>query len=181
MCPVCVLGVPWRSQSVTPVRAGFSPQRVPDPLDAVVIGSGVGGLTVAATLAKAGRRVLVLEQHDQAGGCCHTFQQHGFEFDVGKVPPTPGKPCHSLSLPVTPLSLRPHCEPAASPGVCSACVPAMSVPCPCLVHAMSVPCPCPCCVPAVSCYVPAMSLQCPSHVPAMSLSPQDPIPPLPSV
>ncbi|NXP42513.1 RETST reductase, partial [Leiothrix lutea] len=52
-------------------------------LDAVVIGSGVGGLAVAATLAKAGRRVLVLEQHDQAGGCCHTFQQHGVEFDVG--------------------------------------------------------------------------------------------------
>uniref|UniRef100_A0A8C3XH75 All-trans-retinol 13,14-reductase n=1 Tax=Cyanoderma ruficeps TaxID=181631 RepID=A0A8C3XH75_9PASS len=65
------------------LKRGFSPQRVPDPLDAVVIGSGVGGLAVAATLAKAGRRVLVLEQHDQAGGCCHTFQQHGVEFDVG--------------------------------------------------------------------------------------------------
>ncbi|TRZ10630.1 hypothetical protein HGM15179_016471 [Zosterops borbonicus] len=65
------------------LKRAFSPQRVPDPLDAVVIGSGVGGLAVAATLAKAGRRVLVLEQHDQAGGCCHTFQQHGFEFDVG--------------------------------------------------------------------------------------------------
>lgn len=89
----------------------FSPQRVPDPLDAVVIGSGVGGLAVAATLAKAGRRVLVLEQHDQAGGCCHTFQQHGFEFDVGKVPPGPrvglSPPCHPLSLPVTPVPVAP--------------------------------------------------------------------------
>ncbi|NXI16408.1 RETST reductase, partial [Irena cyanogastra] len=65
------------------LKQGFSAQRVPDRLDAVVIGSGVGGLAVAATLAKAGRRVLVLEQHDQAGGCCHTFQQHGVEFDVG--------------------------------------------------------------------------------------------------
>ncbi|XP_062364039.1 all-trans-retinol 13,14-reductase-like [Cinclus cinclus] len=65
------------------LKQGFSVQRVPDQLDAVVIGSGVGGLAVAATLAKAGRRVLVLEQHDQAGGCCHTFQQHGIEFDVG--------------------------------------------------------------------------------------------------
>ncbi|XP_066060984.1 all-trans-retinol 13,14-reductase-like [Chamaea fasciata] len=65
------------------LKRAFSPQRVPDRLDAVVIGSGVGGLAVAATLAKAGRRVLVLEQHDQAGGCCHTFQQHGVEFDVG--------------------------------------------------------------------------------------------------
>uniref|UniRef100_A0A8C5TZ39 All-trans-retinol 13,14-reductase n=1 Tax=Malurus cyaneus samueli TaxID=2593467 RepID=A0A8C5TZ39_9PASS len=65
------------------LKRAFSAHRVPDRLDAVVIGSGVGGLAVAATLAKAGRRVLVLEQHDQAGGCCHTFQQHGTEFDVG--------------------------------------------------------------------------------------------------
>ena len=46
-------------------------------------GSGIGGLTTAALLAKAGKRVLVLEQHDQAGGCCHTFVDKGFEFDTG--------------------------------------------------------------------------------------------------
>lgn len=49
-----------------------------------MIGSGVGGLTAAALLSKAGKRVVVLEQHDQAGGCTHTFQNKGYEFDVGK-------------------------------------------------------------------------------------------------
>lgn len=63
---------------------GFSAARVPQDLDAVVIGSGIGGLAAACILAKVGKRVLVLEQHDQAGGCCHTFQERGNEFDVGK-------------------------------------------------------------------------------------------------
>ena len=63
---------------------GFRADRVPPALDAVVIGSGVGGLSAAVLLAKAGKRVLVLEQHDQAGGCTHTFHNKGFEFDVGK-------------------------------------------------------------------------------------------------
>nr|XP_020649645.1 putative all-trans-retinol 13,14-reductase [Pogona vitticeps] len=65
------------------LKRGFSADKVPPNLDAIVIGSGMGGLTVAVVMAKAGKRVLVLEQHTQAGGCCHTFQEKGFEFDVG--------------------------------------------------------------------------------------------------
>jgi phytoene dehydrogenase-like protein len=55
--------------------------------DAIVVGSGPGGLTTAAYLAAAGRRVLVVEQHDVAGGNAQVFRrQHGdatYEFDVG--------------------------------------------------------------------------------------------------
>lgn len=65
------------------LRNSFSPEKVPDGLDAIVIGSGLGGLTAGSLLSKAGKKVLVLEQHDQAGGCCHVFIDKGFEFDVG--------------------------------------------------------------------------------------------------
>lgn len=72
--------------------------RVPPALDAVVIGSGIGGLSAAALLSKAGKRVLVLEQHDQAGGCTHTFENKGFEFDVGKMPKYTNKYQHTYLI-----------------------------------------------------------------------------------
>ncbi|CAL4152973.1 unnamed protein product, partial [Meganyctiphanes norvegica] len=65
------------------LKQSYSAEKVPSELDAVIIGSGIGGMTVAAIMAKAGKKVLVLEQHDQAGGCCHTFIDKGYEFDVG--------------------------------------------------------------------------------------------------
>ncbi|XP_072299009.1 all-trans-retinol 13,14-reductase [Eucyclogobius newberryi] len=65
------------------LKQGFVASKVPENLDAVVVGSGIGGLGIAVLLAKVGKKVLVLEQHDRAGGCCHTFTEKGFEFDVG--------------------------------------------------------------------------------------------------
>ncbi|WP_030789113.1 phytoene desaturase family protein [Streptomyces sp. NRRL S-920] len=52
--------------------------------DAIVVGGGLGSLTCAAYLAAAGQRVLVLEQHDWAGGNSHVFRRRrAYEFDVG--------------------------------------------------------------------------------------------------
>jgi all-trans-retinol 13,14-reductase len=63
--------------------------------DAIVIGSGVGGLGAAAALARRGRRVLVLEQHSVAGGLTQTFERQGWTFAtglhyIGGVGPQPG-------------------------------------------------------------------------------------------
>jgi len=52
-------------------------------MDTVVIGSGIGGLTAAAALAKCGRRVLVLEQHFQPGGLTQTFRRGEYVFGTG--------------------------------------------------------------------------------------------------
>jgi len=49
----------------------------------VVIGAGVGGLTAASLLAKAGYRVTVLEAHVYPGGCAGTFFHKGYRFDAG--------------------------------------------------------------------------------------------------
>lgn len=49
----------------------------------VVIGAGIGGLTTAALLAKAGVDVTVLEAHVYPGGCAGTFFHKGYRFDAG--------------------------------------------------------------------------------------------------
>jgi all-trans-retinol 13,14-reductase len=55
-----------------------------EQFDAIVIGSGLGGLASAALLARhGGRRVLVLERHYTAGGFTHAFKRPGYEWDVG--------------------------------------------------------------------------------------------------
>ncbi len=51
--------------------------------DTLIIGSGIGGLTTAILLAKAGQKVLVLERHYVPGGYSHTFKRKQFEWDVG--------------------------------------------------------------------------------------------------
>ena len=50
--------------------------------DAVVIGSGLAGLTCANMLARGGHSVLLLEQHSNLGGLATWFKRKGHIFDV---------------------------------------------------------------------------------------------------
>ena len=62
----------------------FSPDFDFSGIDHIIIGSGMGGLTVANWLAKAGKKVVVLERHYTPGGFTHSFnRKHGFKWDVG--------------------------------------------------------------------------------------------------
>ena len=51
--------------------------------DAIVVGSGIGGLGGAIALSNLGQKVLVLEQHYLPGGWCHTFALEGHKFSPG--------------------------------------------------------------------------------------------------
>lgn len=50
--------------------------------DAVVVGGGIGGLVCGTQLAQHGKRTLIVERSAQPGGCCSSFTQRGFTFDV---------------------------------------------------------------------------------------------------
>ncbi|MEH2466024.1 carotenoid isomerase [Nostoc sp.] len=52
-------------------------------IDAIVIGSGIGGLVTATQLAAKGVKVLVLERYLIPGGSAGYFERQGYRFDVG--------------------------------------------------------------------------------------------------
>ncbi|MBU0482890.1 MAG: NAD(P)/FAD-dependent oxidoreductase [Proteobacteria bacterium] len=55
----------------------------PSKIDAVVIGSGISGLTAAGLLAKNGRKVVIVEQNKKPGGALRRFKRAGIPFDIG--------------------------------------------------------------------------------------------------
>jgi len=72
----------------------FHGEATRDAYDAIVVGAGIGGLTIAAILARVGRRVLVVERHDRVGGYAHAFRRGRYLFDsavhlVGGCAPGP--------------------------------------------------------------------------------------------
>ncbi|MBN1966638.1 MAG: FAD-dependent oxidoreductase, partial [Anaerolineae bacterium] len=87
------------------IRFHFEPGRLADdPRCAlnrvVVVGAGIGGLSAAALLARAGIDTTVLEANTYPGGCAGTFPRSGYRFDAGATLPVgfyPGGPMDILS------------------------------------------------------------------------------------
>ena len=71
-----------------------------DSFDAAVIGSGLGGLTAAALLAKDGRRVCVIERNNSVGGCASVFKKGGLTIEPAlhqtADPRDPSEPKHEI-------------------------------------------------------------------------------------
>jgi len=86
-----------------------------DAYDAIVVGSGIGGLTAAALIAQSGRSVLVVERHDRVGGYAHSFRRGNYLFDsavhlIGGCEPSAyegGGLIHEL---LTELGVRDRCQ-----------------------------------------------------------------------
>lgn len=53
--------------------------------DVVIVGAGIGGLTAAAILVKAGLRVLILERSPHPGGTAYVYKRRGFTFPMGPL------------------------------------------------------------------------------------------------
>ncbi|NIB37945.1 NAD(P)/FAD-dependent oxidoreductase [Pseudomaricurvus alkylphenolicus] len=68
---------------MTYVGTHLKSARLQEHYDAIVIGSGMGGLSVASVLSQKGRRVLLLEQHNVIGGCTHAYARKGYEWNIG--------------------------------------------------------------------------------------------------
>ena len=64
----------------TSYRRGYRPDRA---YDAIVVGSGMGGLGVAVMLARSGKAVLLLEQNSVIGGMTQSYTRRGYRWTVG--------------------------------------------------------------------------------------------------
>lgn len=73
--------------AAAPSNAPPTTTNVSSTFDALIIGAGIGGLCAGALLAKAGKKVCIVEAHDTIGGAAHSFSRRTaageFKFESG--------------------------------------------------------------------------------------------------
>lgn len=72
-----------RCKTVTHASRSYPSDSLDTETDVVIIGSGVGGLSCGALLAKYGLETTVLEAHSIPGGCAHGWSRGDYHFDSG--------------------------------------------------------------------------------------------------
>lgn len=77
-----------------------------DSYDCVIVGSGLGGLSAAAFLAKSGKSVLVVERLDGPGGYVHSFQRGSYLFDPAVHAVGQGREAYMLDVWLRALGVR---------------------------------------------------------------------------
>lgn len=82
-------------------------QHANGPYDAVIIGAGAGGMTAAAYLIAAGKKVLVVESKGNVGGRAASYDVEGFRVNVGAIAVELGGALeHAFSQLNVPLDVR---------------------------------------------------------------------------
>lgn len=80
----------WFGERGEPPRLVERGDRVSDnEYDVIVIGAGYGGVTAAALCAKQGKRVLLVDKNDRAGGKAMTIERRGYKYEMWPVWGTP--------------------------------------------------------------------------------------------
>ncbi len=119
-------------------RAGGDwPRSIADSYDAIVIGTGLGGLTAAAILARSGKRVLAVERHDRVGGYAHSFRRGPYLFDAAVHLVGGCENDNLIDRLLRSLAIRDRCDFVAVDPCYQTCFPDFTLAAPTGLHAFA--------------------------------------------